>query len=192
MFGVSTDHPSRRTRMTDDAVKKIKESLTPYFVDYVNREDFLDEIASILQTIPHKYSNPAFHQSFWEQSIQLPELYTFYEAQRECPDGYRVPNKEEWHWLIDNTKFSFDEGAKDGVFTFPDGFELRLPAAGYKNDLERIFNMPSRDLGYLGNYWSVSKEDCWGYFMSFLDTSAGILTFYMDYLYSVRCVPIEV
>lgn len=69
----------------------------------------------------------------WKRSIRLPGLHTFNEAQKECPEGYRVPTDKELKWILANTRYSFDKEKKEGVFTFSDDFELRLPAAGNRD-----------------------------------------------------------
>ncbi len=66
-------------------------------------------------------------QRLWKQSIQLPGLYTFDEAREACPEGYRLPTREEQEWLVDNSQYHFDFETKEGVFRLSDGFELRLP-----------------------------------------------------------------
>ena len=89
----------------------------------------------------------------WERSIQLPGLYTFDEAPAACPEGYRLPTDEELIWLIENSGYYFDYEAKEGVFLLPDGFELRLPAAGYRGG-----GGDSSGQGTGGYYWSSSPS----------------------------------
>lgn len=126
-------------------------------------------------------------QKLWEQSIQLDGLYNFYEAQEKCPKGYRVPTFTEWAWLIDNTEYSFDRETKEGVFRFADGFELRLPAAGY-----RSVDGSSRDQGTYGHYWSSSVSGTYGRLVYF---GSGVVKAYTDHQvfgFSLRCLPIEI
>lgn len=123
----------------------------------------------------------------WKQSIQLPGLYTFDDAQKECPPGYRVPTGEEQKWLIDNTEYSFDRETKEGVFTFPDGFELRLPAAGY-----RYIDGSSYNQGTHGSYWSSSVSGTSGRGVGFNSGTVNAGTNGRAYAFSVRCVPIEI
>lgn len=126
-------------------------------------------------------------QKLWKQSIQLDGLYNFYEAQEKCPKGYRVPTFTEWAWLIDNTEYSFDRETKEGVFRFADGFELRLPAAGYRD-----IDGSSYDQGTNGNYWSSSVSGTDGRNVNF---SSGVVETYTDYQvfgFSLRCLPIEI
>lgn len=126
-------------------------------------------------------------QKLWEQSIQLDGLYTFDEAQKECPKGYRVPTFAEWAWLIDNTEYSFDRETREGVFRFADGFELRLPAAGYRDC----------DSGYLdvqgteGYFWSSSPSDTYAWCMRFDGVSVDTHADYQADAFSVRCLPMD-
>lgn len=123
----------------------------------------------------------------WKQSIQLPGLYTFDDAQKECPPGYRVPTGEEQEWLIANTKYFFDKETKEGVFTFPDGFELRLPAAGFRNG-----NGNSYYQGTYGYYWSSSPSGASALNVYFNGSAAYVDTDNRVDAFSVRCVPIEI
>ena len=126
-------------------------------------------------------------QKLWEQSIQLDGLYTFDEAQAFCPPGYRVPTEEEQKWLLANTKFSFDNKKKEGVFRFADGFELRLPAAGYRNG-----GGDSYLQGAFGYYWSSSPSGTGVTYVHFYGSSAIVRTINRVNALSVRCVPIEI
>lgn len=123
----------------------------------------------------------------WKQSIQLDGLHTFDEAPAACPPGYRVPTGEEQEWLIDNTEYSFDKETREGVFTFPDGAELRLPAAGY-----RYGNGDSHYQGTCGSYWSSSPSGTLALYVYFDGSTADVDTYDRVYAFSVRCVPIEI
>ena len=67
-------------------------------------------------------------------------------------DGWRMPTKEEWQELCQNTTCinMTQNGVKGRLFTAPNGNSLFLPAAGYRwdNELE--------DVGSCGLYWSSS------------------------------------
>ena len=123
----------------------------------------------------------------WKQSIQLDGLYTFDEAPAACPPGYRVPTFTEWAWLIDNTEYSFEEEKKEGVFRFADGFELRLPAAGY-----RTIDGSLDTQGSTGYYWSSSMSGTGGRHVFF---TSGTVDAYNDnrtHGFSVRCVLVKI
>lgn len=122
---------------------------------------------------------------FWKLSIQLPGLYNWEEAKKACPKGWRLPTKGEWGELLENTTYSFDNILKQGVFTFEDGFELRLPAAGYRLNS----NGNSGGLSTEGNYWSSTLSASGGsprlYFSS---SNANMDEYVLAFGFSVRCV----
>ena len=70
--------------------------------------------------------------------------------------GWRMPTKEEWQELIDNTTITSvtQNGVAGKLFTAPNGNSLFLPAAGYLNE-------STLNYGSLGFYWSSSLyTDC--------------------------------
>ena len=88
--------------------------------------------------------------NIWKDSIILTGLHTHQEALDKCPDGYRLPTKDEFVELKRDTKYSFEDGF--GIFEFEDGFELRLPASGSRSS-------GSGELYYQGSngaYWSTT------------------------------------
>lgn len=122
---------------------------------------------------------------FWKLSIQLPGLYNWEEAKKACPKGWRSPAKEEWGELLENTTYSFDKILKQGVFTFEDGFELRLPAAGCRD----YGSGSSNDLASYGYYWS-STLNASGKSpkLAFNSSNAYTGESSLAYGFSVRCV----
>lgn len=122
---------------------------------------------------------------FWMLSIQLPGLYNWHEAQKACPKGWRLPTEEEWKEMLGNTTHSFDNVLKQGVFTFENGFELRLPAAGNRlNSSGSSYNLAS-----YGNYWSSTLTEA-GMSPRLNFGSGGANTYdeVLSYGFSVRCV----
>ena len=61
-------------------------------------------------------------------------------------NGWRMPTKEEFEELYNNTTYTWTQqnGVNGKLFTASNGNSLFLPAAGYNN------------IGYLGDYWSSS------------------------------------
>lgn len=126
-------------------------------------------------------------RKLWEQSIQLPELHTFDDAPAKCPEGYRPPTREEQDWLLDNTEYSFDKEAKEGVFRFADGFELRLPASGYRGN-----DGTSYDQGMAGYYWSSSPRGTDASYVGFGGSTVTVNISHRANALSVRCVPTNI
>lgn len=65
--------------------------------------------------------------NIWKYTILREGLFTFHEALASCPSGYRLPTLEEYQSLCLETPFLFDNVTSEGIFTFSDGLELRMP-----------------------------------------------------------------
>ena len=101
--------------------------------------------------------------------------------------GWRMPTKEEWQELYNNTTCTWttQNGVSGRLFTAANGNSLFLPAAGWRR------NSSLYDAGSYGDYWSSSlytdyPNDAWALDF-YSDTS------YMDYFsrgggFSVRAV----
>ena len=65
---------------------------------------------------------------------------------------WRMPTKEEWQELLDNTtnKWTTQNGVNGRLFTGSNGNSLFLPAAGYRDDSSLL------GAGGYGGYWSSS------------------------------------
>jgi uncharacterized protein (TIGR02145 family) len=109
-----------------------------------------------------------------------------------CPEGYRVPSKDEWNDLLANNEKeyvgnSWESGATNYGSGLKFGDALFLPAAGMRYDGT---GAPLHNRGKFGYYWSSSEDimdSAWMlYFTSGLaDThSFGSQT----YGNSVRCI----
>ena len=102
-------------------------------------------------------------------------------------NGWRMPTKEEWKELYQNTTciWTTQNGVKGRLFTAPNDSSLFLPAAGYRwNDSLYINN--SNDY-----YWSSSlSTDASGYAwgLSFNSDGYGMNGYYRSYGRSVRAV----
>ena len=71
-------------------------------------------------------------------------------------NGARIPTKEEWQELMDNTSSEWTtlNGVNGRMFTATNGNSLFLPASGRRHDSERYY------AGEYGIYWSASlRED---------------------------------
>lgn len=126
----------------------------------------------------------------WAKSnlkIGSKEHFTFEEAQKFCPKGWRVPTNEEQRKLRAECSFHFDESTKEGVFTDKEtGIELRLPAAGFCSYLT---GSPCYD-GACGYYWSSTQRDSTSLYDMHFD-KGGVCSYdnsHNGYGFSVRCV----
>ena len=88
---------------------------------------------------------------------------------------WRMPTKEEWQELYQNTTntWTTQGGVNGRLFTASNGNSLFLPAAGYR-DYGHLY-----DAGSWGNYWSSSlytgsPYDAWSFYF-------GSDNYYMDY-----------
>ena len=114
-----------------------------------------------------------------------------------CPEGYRVPNQDEWQGVCDNnTKtdypvseaWSEDDGWRGSTY----GNALFLPAAGYRGS----FNGSLSLRGYRGSYWSstqaspsIPTSTTYAYNAYFgSDTFSYVVSSNRDYGMSIRCI----
>ena len=102
-------------------------------------------------------------------------------------NGWRMPTKEEWQELLDNTTniWTMQNGVKGRLFTAPNGNSLFLPAAGYRwdSDLDGV--------GSNGDFWSSSlytggPDDAW--YFDFNSVHCGMSDFSRYRGRSVRAV----
>lgn len=112
--------------------------------------------------------------------------YPTYDAARANWGGtWRMPTKEEMHELIDkcNWKWTTQSGIAGSLFTGPNGNQIFLPAAGYRDGSSLGTD------GSLGDYWSSTPYD-WQYAYELLfDGSNRYVSFgYRYYGKSVRAV----
>ena len=102
-------------------------------------------------------------------------------------NGWRMPTKEEWQELYQNTTntWTTQNGMNGRLFTAPNGNSLFLPAAGCRWDgyLDNV--------GSYGDYWSSSlytdyPDDAWDF--GFLSDYCRMSYYRRDYGLSVRAV----
>ncbi|MDR1202701.1 MAG: fibrobacter succinogenes major paralogous domain-containing protein [Tannerellaceae bacterium] len=124
-------------------------------------------------------------KNIWKDSKLLSGYYTQQEAIGACPKGYRLPTREEFEQLVEDTEYSFDDYKKAAIFTFPDGFKVEFPAAGYRN----ATNGALYNVGSNGYYWSYSPNGVYGYYLGFLSGSVSPSNLYSRAIgFSVRCI----
>jgi len=113
-----------------------------------------------------------------------------------CPSGFRVPTRQQWQNLLDNTTPS-NVGTFTGsstnfgaakVFT-AGGKKLTLPAAGQRGSMDGLLFYRSR----LGSYWSSTKlvgsVNEFSYRLQFGDgTNINIAAPIRSYGFSIRCI----
>ena len=84
-------------------------------------------------------------------------------------EDWRMPTKEEWQELFNNTTMTWTQqnGVKGRLFTAANGASLFLPAAGYRwdNELDGI--------GSYGYYWSRSLRTDYPDYAWYLDFGSG-------------------
>ena len=103
-------------------------------------------------------------------------------------DGWRMPTKEEWQELLDNTTVTWTQqnGVNGRLFTASNGNSLFLPAAGFRLDSDLS------NVGYVGSYWSSSLYTGypgWAWLFDFgLDYYSMYVTYYREDGLSVRAV----
>ena len=116
--------------------------------------------------------------------------YQYYEddaAATNWGNEWRMPAKEEWQELLDNTtnKWTTQNGVNGRLFTGSNGNSLFLPATGFRWD---------DDLNYAGSYgyyWSSSldtdsQNDAW--LFDLYSDYYGMYSLYRGYGLSVRAV----
>ncbi len=116
--------------------------------------------------------------------------YQYYEddaATANWGDDWRIPAKEEWQELLDNTtnKWTTQNGVNGRLFTGSNGNSLFLPAAGFRWDDALNY------AGSYGYYWSSSLDtdspnDAW--LFDLYSDFYGMYSLYRGYGQSVRAV----
>jgi uncharacterized protein (TIGR02145 family) len=88
--------------------------------------------------------------------------------------GWRMPTKEEWQELYNNTTCTWttQNGVNGRLFTAVNGNSLFLPAAGYRGNSSLSY------VGSYGSYWSSSlytggPYDAWGFYFDSDDYNVG-------------------
>ena len=119
----------------------------------------------------------------------LGRIYTWEEAKRACPLGWRLPTKEEFISLINsgNTIWTTINGVEGRIYGTSINNQIFLPAAGCYNGETGVLDW----VGTHGCYWSSTQfcmESAYGLFFRSGFSDADNYTSYMPYGQSVRCV----
>ncbi|MCB0580416.1 MAG: WG repeat-containing protein [Phaeodactylibacter sp.] len=119
--------------------------------------------------------------------VQDGRLYTWQEAGRACPDGWRLPTYDEWRSLI----ASFEQPKKAGSPAYEvlldggeTGFAARL--GGY-----RYADGSFEYLGLRGYYWTATEygpDNAWGYVFDAAKTGVERVNGTKSWGFSCRCV----
>ena len=112
------------------------------------------------------------------------EYYTWEEAKKACPSGYRLPTEKEFQSLIEaGSIWTIVNGVAGRLFgTAPN--QIFLPAAGNRNTDGSLFGV-----GTCGNYWSSTPTGSIAWGLNFNSASSGMLSSWsQSNALSVRCV----
>ena len=90
--------------------------------------------------------------------------------------GWRMPTKEEWEELVNNTAVTWitQNGVKGSCFTATNGNSLFLPTAGYRGGTSL------NNVGMDGVYWSSSLDTGYPYDAWNLDFNSGYCSMYSN------------
>ena len=91
-------------------------------------------------------------QDMW--SVDRPTGTKWYAENAPCPDGWRVPTKEELQQLVDAGSIWTERNGVRGRLFGTAPYQIFLPAAGWW----RARNNDVRAVSTNGNYWSSSQE----------------------------------
>ena len=128
---------------------------------------------------------------------RLGRLYSWAEAKSVCPDGWRLPTKDDFESLVAAQSSSLSRAgaalkAKDGWFKKGDGSDalgFRALPAGYRGADGRFDG-----IGGYAYFWSVTEDsenresNAFYLFLSFSSDAASINAFAKSDYRSVRCV----
>ena len=106
-------------------------------------------------------------------------------ANDPCPNGWRIPTRNELQSLIYATTEWNNLNGVYGYYFVGDGeLKLFLPAAGHRYTSDGSFD----DVGSFGYYWSSTPNGTNAYGLTFGSGIFGKLNSFRTYGFSVRCV----
>ena len=110
--------------------------------------------------------------------------FTFEEAQNACPQGWRVPTRDELQSLVDAGSEWTTKNSVNGRLFGGRRNQLFLPAAGWRN-LDGAFNGVDTD----GRYWSSTQESSTAARLLWFGNNGWVVnSFPPTGNFSVRCV----
>ena len=136
--------------------------------------------------------NVATRGTFAETTLDVGNLFTWYDAQLACPPGWRLPTTNEVLALLHRNRFWTDSFDVEGVLF---GYGLFFPAGGYRD----FINNELHDAGRMAFYWTLANTldrstRSWTWTASSIRFDANQMGVFMtadvSYQKSVRCVAI--
>lgn len=138
---------------------------------------------------------------------RLGRLYTWAEARSVCPDGWRLPMKEDFESLVAAQSSSLSRAgialkARDGWFKKGNGsdeFGFNALPAGYRGAISKaddgaIVGGKFDGIGGYAYFWSATEDsenpesNAYYLFLSFSSDAASLNAFAKEDFRSVRCV----
>lgn len=93
-----------------------------------------------------------------------------------CPDGFRIPTKDEW----EEERWSWSRGSPEEAYASP----LKLPVSGTRFPGDGSIN----HLGQRGEYWTSTPDDTNMYHFSITSSGSQVRSTVRSYGFAVRCI----
>jgi len=110
-------------------------------------------------------------------------LYNWEDARRACPEGWRLPEREEWEQLL-ALYGGEKEAFEDLILGGPSGLDLLF--GGWRNTNSDFYG-----IGKNAYYWSNTEENnqnSWRYYLSAAYGEATVGARPKTHAYSCRCI----
>lgn len=132
------------------------------------------------------YIAPGVWKEFMSENIGGDQaLYTWEEAQKACPPGYRLPTESEWKGVAENNKYEWKGGGGSYAKAAKFGDKLTLYPAGYSSEDGSY----SSSENYYGYYWnSKPLEGKRAFNMVFSASGVDAENYGMLGKFCVRCI----
>jgi len=141
-----------------------------------------------LQVQDGRFYNQSYYDQNWSVFPDYGCLYPIVTMRPLCPEGWRIPTKEDWNQLF--SQFDASTLYEDLLPGGKSGFNIVLGGM-IKNDVDPISYTGK---GFYGHYWSQTKLSAQGgqshWIVTFDNIKQRVLPGYNSSynLYSVRCV----